>query len=80
MENSITFSTEVPNFNDCSEFYYFITFKLDDSKIKKEISNVDLIIFSRLSYEETLKTIKYVGISSNNLFESKLIDFENKCN
>ncbi len=110
MDYSITFSTEIPSFEEGSEIYYFITFKLNDSKLAKEISNIDLIVFSRLNYEETVKavkdisisekfdvhvrnivekigipyknakwTIRYVGISPDNLFESKVIDFKNGC-
>ena len=110
MENIITFCAGIPDFKDGSEIYYFVTFKFDDSKIAKEISDVDLIVFSRLNYEETVKavkdisisekfdvyvrnivekigipyknakwTIRYVGISSDNLFESKVIDFKNGC-
>ena len=83
MNYCITFSTEIPNFKEGSEIYYFVTFKLDDSKLTKEITNIDLIIFSRLNYEETTKRMKEESIRekfnvyARNILEKVGIPFEN---
>ena len=57
MEN-ITFCSEMPNFEENSLIYYFVTFKISGSEIAKEISNINIILFSRLDYEETVNLMK----------------------
>lgn len=55
--DDITFCREIPNFCERSKLYYFVTFNIDESSQEREISNINIVIFSHLDYEGTIEII-----------------------
>lgn len=81
--DNITFCREMPNFSDGSMIYYFVTFRIDESKPNREISNINIVIFSYLDYIETIDEIRdksnkeKFDIYVRNILEKLDISYEN---
>ena len=55
--DDITFCREIPNFCERSKLHYFVTFNIDESKIEREVSNINITIFSYLDYDENIEIV-----------------------